>query len=311
MNTKQIIMAAVGAVALSAFLVGYVLTSRALPKNPTKKQKRPKTLCFVGLLISAWFLVGTFITAFSGKKGHLAIEFEMFSERVDLFGFSIAKTTITGAGVLLALILILALVRIFIIPKFNVETPGPAQSALEMAVEFVDNTVRNAAGEFPMKSLPPFMLTIALYMFGCALSELFGLRAPTSDLTFTFALGPCYRPDISLQLIDGDSQNIFRVSSNKARLIGIFIDHRQNIVVLLNYEVEEPFSVMNIIVLDLKLLRSNPVYLSNHLKEGIRHLLHGCGQLTNLICVKINVLNVEVTPCNLPGYSRQLIDTAA
>jgi F-type H+-transporting ATPase subunit a len=35
------------------------------------------------------------------------------------------------------------------------------------------------------------MLTIALYMFGCALSELFGLRAPTSDLTFTFALGLC------------------------------------------------------------------------------------------------------------------------
>ena len=191
MNTKQIIMAAVGAVALSAFLVGYVLTSRALPENPTKKQKRPKKLCFMGLLISAWFLVGTFITAFSGKKGHLAIEFEMFSERVDLFGFSIAKTTITGAGVLLALILLLALVRIFIIPKFNVETPGSLQSALEMAVEFVDNTVRNATGEFPMKSLPPFMLTIALYMFGCALSELFGLRAPTSDLTFTFALGLC------------------------------------------------------------------------------------------------------------------------
>ncbi|MBQ6023703.1 MAG: F0F1 ATP synthase subunit A [Clostridia bacterium] len=191
MDTAFIIMAVAGAVALSACLVGYIFTARRIPADASKKRKRSKKLWFMGLVISAWFLVGTLIKQFTGIKSHLAVEFEMFSERVDIFGFSIAKTTLTGAGVLLALILLLLALRIFAIPKFSVENPGYLQTALETAVEFIDNFVKNTTGAFTMKNLPPFMLSIAIYMFGCALSELFGLRAPTSDLTFTFALGLC------------------------------------------------------------------------------------------------------------------------
>ena len=191
MDKKYVIGAAVGAVALAACLVGYIYTARKIPPDAPKKKRRPKKLWFMGLVISAWFLVGSLITGFSGKAGHLAIDFEMFSERVDLFGFSIAKTTVTGAGVLIVLILLLAALRIFGISKFRTENPGYLQTALETAVEFIDNFVKNATGAFTMKNLPPFMLSIAIYMFGCALSELFGLRAPTSDLTFTLALGLC------------------------------------------------------------------------------------------------------------------------
>lgn len=191
MTVKQIVMTAIAAVLLAACLVGYIFTSRRLPPDAPKKKRRPKKLWFMGLIISAWFLVGTLITALSGKTGKLHIEFEMFSPRVELFGFSIAKTTLTGAGVLAALILLLAAVRIFFIPKFSVENPGYLQTALETAVDFTDNFVKSITGEFPMKNLPAYMLSIAIYMFGCALSELFGLRAPTSDLTFTFALGLC------------------------------------------------------------------------------------------------------------------------
>ena len=192
MNTKQIIMAAAAAVALAACIVGYVYTARKIPAGAPKKRRRPKKLWFMGLLISAWFLVGTLITAFSGKKGHLAIDFEMFSPRVQVFGLSLAKTTLTGAGVLVVLILLLAALRLFGISKFTAEgEPGYLQTALEAAVEFIDKFVNGITGEFPMKNLPAYMLSIAIYMFGCALSELFGLRAPTSDLTFTFALGLC------------------------------------------------------------------------------------------------------------------------
>ena len=191
MNTGQIIMTAVAAVLLAVCLVGYIYAARNLPADATKKQKRPKKLWFMGLLISAWFLVGTLITAFSGIKSQLHIDFKMFSERVDIFGFSLAKTTVTGAGVLAVLALILLAVRLFAVPKFDADVPGSLQSALEIAVEFIDNFVHDITHGYPMPNLPPFMLTIALYMFGCALSELFGLRAPTSDLTFTFALGLC------------------------------------------------------------------------------------------------------------------------
>ena len=191
MDTKQIVFLAVGAVALAACLAGYVYTARNTPPDAPKKKRRPKKLWFMGLVISAWFLVGTLITVFSGKKGHLHIDFEMFSPRVEVFGISLAKTTLTGAGVLIVLILLLAVLRIFGISRFRTENKGYLQTALEAAVEFIDNFVNGITGDFPMKNLPPYMLAIALYMFGCALSELFGLRAPTSDLTFTFALGLC------------------------------------------------------------------------------------------------------------------------
>ena len=194
MTTVQVIEAAAGALALSGTLVGYILAARKTPPDASKKQKRPKKLWFMGLVISAWFLVGLFITVFLGKKSESienAIHFEMFSERVNLFGISLAQTTLTGIGVLLALVLLLVLLRVFWISKFSAEAPGKLQLALETAVEFIDNFVKNATGEFTMKNLPPFMLSVALYMFGCALSELFGLRAPTSELTFTLALGLC------------------------------------------------------------------------------------------------------------------------
>ena len=190
-QTKQIIEAGIGAVALAACLVGYIYAARHVAADAPKKQKRVKKLWFAGLLISAWFLVGLFITAFSGMKGKLGIHFEMFSPRVDVFGLSLAQTTVTGAGVLAVLILLLAAVRIFCVPKFSADSPGYLQNALETAVEFIDGFVERTTHGYKMKNLPPFMLSVALYMFGCALSELVGLRAPTSDLTFTLALGLC------------------------------------------------------------------------------------------------------------------------
>ena len=189
MTTVQIIETAAGAVGLAVCLVGYIFAARGLPPDAPKKKRRAKKLWFIGLAVSAWFLVGVLITALSGKTGHLAIDFEMFSPRVEIFGITLAKTTLTGLGVLAVLLLLLAALRIFAIPKFSVNEPGYLQSALETAVEFTDGFVKKATGDFTKKNLPPFVLSLAMLMFGCALSELFGLRAPTSDLTFTLALG--------------------------------------------------------------------------------------------------------------------------
>ncbi|MBQ7637772.1 MAG: F0F1 ATP synthase subunit A [Clostridia bacterium] len=191
MTKLQIIEAGVSAVLLAVCVVGYVYSKKKLTDDGEKKKKKAGRLWFIGLIISAWFLLGLFISAFSGKHSKLAIEFEMFSERIDIFGITLAKTTITGLGVLVVLIIALAALRIFGISKFRDDSPGYLQTALETAVEFIDDFVKNTTGEFTKKNLPPFMLALALSMFGCALSELFGLRAPTSDLTFTLALGLC------------------------------------------------------------------------------------------------------------------------
>ena len=189
MTTVQVVEAGVAAVVLAACLVIYVLNFKKPPDENGKKPKARK-FAFLGMLVSAWFLVGLFITVFAHKTSALHIEFEMFSERVPLFGgFTLAKTTLIGAGVLVALILLLVILRFTAISRFSVDDPKPLQLALETVVDFMDNMVRGSVHGYEPKNLQPFMLGVALYMFGCALSELFGLRAPTSDLTFTFALG--------------------------------------------------------------------------------------------------------------------------
>ena len=188
MTKTQIIEAGVAAVVLAVCLVLFILNTKKTPAANGKKPKGKK-LSLIGMIIAAWFLIGLFISALTGKTGKLHIAFEMFSERVELFGFSLAKTTLTGAGVLVVLILLLVVLRFTVIRKFSVEQPKGLQLALETAVDFIDNMVKGNVHGYQPKNLQPFMLSIALYMFGCALSELFGLRAPTSDLTFTFALG--------------------------------------------------------------------------------------------------------------------------
>ncbi len=191
MDKKTVIEAAFGAVMFALCLVGYLRASR---KNDgeelTKKQKRIKKLWFVGLIMGAWFLTGVLITWFSGKKFHFAIDFEMFSERVPLFGqFTLAKTTLIAAGSSLVVILLLLLFRIFAIRKFSVDKPSAVQNAAEAAIEAVDKFTAGVVGADAARGLSPYMLGVVLFMLGCAFSELFGCRAPTSDLTCTLALG--------------------------------------------------------------------------------------------------------------------------
>ena len=191
MDVQTVIKLAAGAIIFAVCLVGYL---HAVRKNDghelTKKQKRVKKLWFMGLIIGAWFVVGVFITWFSQKKFHFAIDFEMFSERVELFGgFTVAKTTIIAAVSSAVIIVVLVLFRVFAISKFSAERPTSVQNAAEAIVEFLDKYVAGVVGEKAAKGLSPYMLSVALFMIGCAFSELFGLRAPTSDLTCTLALG--------------------------------------------------------------------------------------------------------------------------
>lgn len=192
LDTKTIIEAGVGAVGFAACLTGYIYTRKNIDgKELTKKRKRIKTLFFCFMLIFGWFLIGVVIAAFSGIEGKLAVNFEMFSERIDIFGFSIAKTTVTATGATFIIALLLLIFRFAVVPKFTQEEPKGFQNAVELCVEAMDNFTAGVVGKDAAKGLSPYMLSIALFMIGCACSELFGLRAPTSDLTCTLAMGLC------------------------------------------------------------------------------------------------------------------------
>ncbi len=196
METKTIIEAAVGAVVFAACLVGFIFTKGKLKEmeTPDPKLKKRKKLLFIGMVIGAWFLLGVVITAFCGRKpGGLHIEFEMFSQRIALpFGsLTLAKTTVTATVVTLLLVVMLILFRLLCVPKFTDGEPKGMQNVAEIVVEFMDNFVHNATEGHFVDLLSPFMIGMALFMAGCACSELLGARAPTSDLTCTLALGLC------------------------------------------------------------------------------------------------------------------------
>ena len=196
----QIIELAAAAVLFALCLAGYIHTRGIIANGGLaeaedddgrrlyKKKKKRKTLFFVGIIFSIWFLLGFVISLISQRKGGLKIEFEMFSPRVEVFGISLAQTTLVSLAVAAVIAILCILFRIFAVPKFKNE-PAGIQNAAEICVEFVDNLTATAVGEKAAVTLSPYMFSVALYMIGCASVELIGLRAPTSDLTVTLALG--------------------------------------------------------------------------------------------------------------------------
>lgn len=190
MSKTAIIELSIAAVVFTACLVGFIVNRKNKAEQPPdKKHRRKQKLFLAGTLISAWFFVGVLIAEFSGMKGHLAIEFEMFSERVDVFGISVAETTLIGLGVSAVIIVLLLLFRIFALPKFDEDSPGGLQNVLELCVETMEKFTAGAVGAKAAVTLSPYMFSLAMFMLGCAMTELLGLRAPTSDLTCTFSMG--------------------------------------------------------------------------------------------------------------------------
>ena len=190
MSTLQIIELGVSAVVFALCLAGFLHT-RSLVKSGDsggKKLKKRKKLFFAGMLVGAWVAVGVLISAFSGIKGGLKMEFSMFSERTQLFGLSIAKTTITASCVVLVISLLAVLFRAFVFPRFK-DAPRGLQNVIELCVESIEKYITGIVGEKSSAFLSPYMFSLALFLIGCASVELLGLRAPTSDLTVTFAMG--------------------------------------------------------------------------------------------------------------------------
>ncbi len=196
MNTAELIKIGVSVIVFVICLVGNLhfkgLLKNADPES-VKKFKRLKTkkrLCFSGVIISLWFAIGVFVTWFSGKKSGLHIEFSMFGERsgVELFGFNLSETTIITVGIVAIVAILCILFRLLVFPKFTDEPKG-LQNALEICVETVESFCVSSTDKKTGTSLAPYMFTVAIYLIMSAATELFGLRAPTSDLAVTFSLG--------------------------------------------------------------------------------------------------------------------------
>ena len=186
MSTVSIIELIVSAVLSAVGIIGFFATKK--DEITDKKQKKKHRLFLVLNIIAVWFLIGTVIQIFSKIKMGLSVEFQLFSNRVTFFGFSVAETTLVGWGIVLIALLLSLIFRLFVFPKFDPDHPKGFQNVMELAVEATQNFTGGILGDYG-KQVAPYMFSLAVFMIFSAFSELLGFRPPTSDLTVTFAMG--------------------------------------------------------------------------------------------------------------------------
>lgn len=188
-KTVTIIEFALSAVIFAAGLIGRSAVHASIKHHgKTKELKKKSRLLAVLMIIAAWFFIGTAITSLWSGKAGMNVEFEMFSERVSLFGFSMAKTSLV-MWIITAIVLVLGLIfRFVIFPRFDPDNPKGFQNIMELAVEAMENFTKNTLGDYAGE-LAPYMFSLAVFMVMCAASELIGVRPPTSDLIVTLAMG--------------------------------------------------------------------------------------------------------------------------
>ena len=189
MKILNIIELCVSSLCLALGIIGIASAKSlaAVGENPKKAKKR-KRLFTVLAVFGGWFLIGTIITMISSKKSGIEIDFSLMSDRVNILGISLAETTLISI-VITAVVLVLALVfRFLFFPKFTYDNPKGIQNLLEIAVDAMENFAKGSLMDYS-GVLAPYMFTLAIFMIFSAASELFGLRAPTSDIVTTFSMG--------------------------------------------------------------------------------------------------------------------------
>lgn len=178
--------------ALSAvFLILFFVSRSARSHDDGKKSaKLLGKISFIGLIASAWFLIASVFSIFihSESINDILGEFSIMADRVTLFGVSFAKTSVTMWCITAIVLVLCILFRIFVFPKFRDEKPGILQHGIEILVDFFDSfTTSKVEGDTGM--LSSYLISLAILMFGCAVSELFSLRPPTSDIMVTLSMG--------------------------------------------------------------------------------------------------------------------------
>ena len=126
----------------------------------------------------------------TGAMGHAPIidslEFSVTPERVSIFGIQISETIVITWVVMLIIIILALVVRIFILGKFKT-VPKGIQNVLEMFIEFTEKFSKSTLGKRG-PAFAAYVFTIAIMIVTTSLTELFGFRAPATDINFTIAL---------------------------------------------------------------------------------------------------------------------------
>ena len=187
--TTRLILAGVGAViALAGWLWRRDALARwaAAPAPEGAKPKKKPRLPTVVMLLGLWLLIVKVLELAFGVKERGSFNVEIWAERVDVGGFSLSMTVVYTWIIMAALTLVALILRLTVIPRMQ-ETPKGAQNVLEILVENLVKYTKGSVGDLG-NNLPAYLFTVAAFMVGSAILELFGVRAPTSDITMTFSM---------------------------------------------------------------------------------------------------------------------------
>jgi len=147
---------------------------------------RSKKLAAGIFSVGAFLFLTSLLNIIFGPYQREKLEFSMWPDRVNVFGFSLSYTIIytwIAMAVLIAIAIIIRL-TVFRCPK---ETPNGAQNVVEIIVEYVGkytDAQAHGTGEF----LTSYILSIGSLLVMSAFLELFRVRPPTADITMTFSL---------------------------------------------------------------------------------------------------------------------------
>lgn len=162
---------------------GFLVKKRA-------RGKRGGLLSKALLILGGWLIAVQLIGLLPGAGGGEGFTVEISPERMQLFGFRISSTVVVTWIAMAVLLVLAVLIRLFVIPRMQ-DVPRGIQTVLETAVGGVGDYADSMVGKKISQSLSPYLFSLAALMVGCAAVELIGLRAPTADITMTFALALC------------------------------------------------------------------------------------------------------------------------
>ena len=160
--------------------------AKACDADPSKPHKKKKLLATILMLVGGWLFAEQLLRVIFGTEPSEKFTVDIWAPRVTVLGYSLS-TTVIITWVILAVWLVLAvLFRLIVVPRMT-EIPHGIQNAAETVVEFVRSYTVSKVGDLG-DGLPGFLFAVVLFMVSCAAVELFGYRAPTADITMTFAL---------------------------------------------------------------------------------------------------------------------------
>lgn len=152
----------------------------------TKVKKLPTVLMCLGI----WLLLGALGGILAPNAEQRSFGVELFATRIEgvrILGSSLSSTVLISWIVMAVILILCLLIRFCVVPKMT-DVPHGIQTVLEIAVGEVTKYTNTTAGELG-DTLPAYIFSLALFMLGAAAAELFGLRAPTADITMTLSMG--------------------------------------------------------------------------------------------------------------------------